>query len=844
MSEIVVCGTCRVGPDAIVAQLKTVAGQPFDPKVIEQDIRSIDELGLFDNVFVRRFAGPLQSVKLQYEVRERPSVADIRFEGSTRVKQKDLKEVITLQRYAAVQDSQLAASREAIQKLYRNKGFFLTRVTSRLVPKQFNNSGETCPVVDVLFHISESEPVRIASIDFFGNKQLKADRLHQVMLTQQNHPFGFMTGWGRYVPEALQEDLLRLQQLYQSQGYLKIQVGRPRVSLNADQSRLHINIGLQEGQQYFLGDLDIQGDFIVPSKQQAKQALDRDEVAFAKPKLLRFISLKKGDVFNRPRMVQDVQRIADRYRNEGYAYVNVEPQMNINEQTRHADLSLLVDAGPRVVIERIDIKGNDKTADQVIRREIRVYEGELYSESMLRISQRRLKQLGYFKEVRLSKKPGSARDKMILEFEVEEKNTTQAQVGGSWGTGGEGFIFNGSVGFANFLGRGQSLNANLSISKRRQTFHTSFTEPYVGLIGLYPVSLSLSGYHSYTLLQGFSRVASGGSITSGYPIGAFFAPVSHRWFQDAIGTARDYIPDWENLEFLLRYRLERVHTQQQQQYARLYDLRLHQPQYTTSITPILQLDQRNNRLEPTRGYLLQFQSEYAFGELGGMAFAKLENSLPSSTDPDAVNIPATSSRFVRNSITTRVYYDFDDWFLWKGWTLRFNLQMGILTPLNGPLLFNNYALGGTNSLRGYPHRSIGPVQQVFALSPDEPLRDFSTGGTKQLLGNLELEFPVIKLIGLRFVTFFDFGNVYGPGENFFYLGQSSLPAFRNTSFDPARDLFLGLFGSAGFGIRWKTPFGLLRFEFGFPVPRRPVGTPGKRDGDGAMHFGFGIGAPF
>ncbi|MEM7588781.1 MAG: outer membrane protein assembly factor BamA, partial [Myxococcota bacterium] len=765
ISEIVVCGTCRVGPDAIFAQLQTRVGHSFEPQLIQQDIRSIDELGLFDNVFVRRFVGSAESVKLQYEVRERPSVAGIRFEGNKQVKKKDLKEVIALRTYAAVQESQLAASREAIQKLYRDKGFFLTHVSSRLIPKQ-PKSDKTCPVVDVVFRVEESAPVRVASIDFFGNKRMHTDRLHAVMLTKENHPFGFITRWGKYVPEALQEDLLRLQHVYQSQGFLKIKVGRPRVALSSDQSRLHIHIGVQEGQQYFLGDVHIQGDFIVRDDQEAKWAREREEVAFAKPKLLRFISLKKGDVFNRPRIAADIQRIADRYRDEGYAYVNVDPHMDINEKTRHASLSLSVDAGPRVSIERIDIKGNHKTADHVIRRELRVYEGELYSESMLRISQRRLKQLGFFKEVRFSKKPGSARDKMVVEVEIEEKNTTQAQVGGSWGTGGEGFIFQGSVGLSNFLGWGQSLTANLNLSKRRQTFHTSFTEPYIGLIGLYPVSLSVSGYHSHTVLQGFSRVSSGGSVTSGYPIGASFASASHRWFQDAVGTARDYIPDWENLKFLLRYRVERVRTQQQQERLRLYDLRLRQPQYTTSITPILQLDQRNNRLDPTRGYLFQLQSEFAFGELGATPLAKLENSFPPSADPDVIDVPATSSRFIRNSATARLYYDFDDWFFWKNWVLKFNLQVGVLTPLDGPLLFTNYALGGTNSLRGYANRTIGPIQQVLALSPDEPLQDFSTGGTKRLLGNIELEFPLIKLIGLRFVTFFDFGNVYGPGENF------------------------------------------------------------------------------
>lgn len=850
VAAITVCGACRVEPQAVAARLHTQLGQPLSPASVAQDVRSVYSLGPFDNVLARRRNAPNGGVLLEFAVRERPTLNRVRFTGNVRVKKDDLKEVITLQPHRAIQHHQLAASKEAVRKLYRDKGYFLAEVSTRVTPKPQNGDGtsrkrsRTCPVEDITFHMQEGSPVRIEAVDFLGARHIRPDALRKVMRTKENHPLGLLTGWGKYVPEELTVDLQRVAFLYHSRGFIKVRVGRPRVSLAPDRRRLRVHIGLQEGDQHFLGSVTMDGDLLVGNRQQEEQARSEDQVAFARDDLLRLVSLGQGDVFNRPKFAQDVNRIVDRYRDEGYAYVNVDSQLAIDDETKHVDVALRVESGPRVWFERIDIRGNGKTVEEVIRRELRVYEGELYSETLLRLSERRLRQLGFFKEVRFAKKPGSADDKMVLEIEVEEKSTVRAQVGGSWGTGGEGFVFQGQFGFDNLLGRGQTLSGQLQLSKFRQTFDGRFTEPYIGLLGQRPVSLSVAAHHHSSLMQSFERRSTGGSLTAGYPIGAGLAPISQRWFKSALGTSRDYIPDWENLQLLLRYRTERVKTEQPEVLTRLYDLRLGEPQHTTSLTPVLRLDQRNNRLDPTRGYLMQVHSEFAFGELGGLGWAALENAVAKPSDPDDVLVPARAVRFIGTGAAVRLYYDFDDWFIWKHWVVKLNLQLGWLHPLDGPLLSENYALGGPNTLRGYAFRSVSPVQLAVPLSPDEPLRDFRVGGTKRLLGNVELEFPIVALIGLRSVVFFDFGNAYAPGENLFYAGQSSLTTYRNSPFDPARDLPLGLYASAGFGFRWMTPFGLLRFELGFPLPARPAGTPGKREGDDPVHFTFSVGPSF
>ncbi|MEM7494635.1 MAG: POTRA domain-containing protein, partial [Myxococcota bacterium] len=872
VAAITVCGTCRVEPQAVAARLHTRVGQLLSSESVARDIRSVYELGPFDNVLARRQGVPNGGVLLEIEVRERPTLNHVRFTGNVRVKKDDLKEVITLQPHRAVQHHQLASSKEAIRKLYRDKGYFLADVSTRVTPKPQGGfafspesssilsggppaattsvaeasprRGRTCPVEDITFHMQEGSPVRIEAVDFLGARRIHPDALRKVMRTKENHPLGLLAGWGKYVPEELAVDLQRVEFLYHSRGFIKVRVGRPRVSLAPDRGRLRIHIGLQEGEQHFLGTVTMDGDLLVSEKRQAERARSEGRVAFVRGDLLRLVSLGQGDVFNRPKFAQDVNRIVDRYRDEGYAYVNVDPRLAVDDETKHVDVALHVEAGPRVWFERIDIRGNGKTVEDVIRRELRVYEGELYSETLLRLSERRLRRLGFFKEVRFAKKPGSADEKMVLEIEVEEKSTVRAQVGGSWGTGGEGFVFQGQFGFDNLLGRGQTLSGQLQLSKFRQTFDGRFAEPYIGLLGQRPVSLSVAAHHHSSLMQSFERRSTGGSLTAGYPIGAGLAPVSQRWFKSALGTARDYIPDWENLQLLLRYRTERVKTEQPEVLTRLYDLHLGEPQHTTSLTPMLRLDQRNNRLDPTRGYLMQVHSEFAFGELGGLGWAALENAVAKPEDPDDVLVPARAVRFIGTGAAVRLYYDFDDWFIWKHWVLKLNLQLGWLHPLDGPLLSENYALGGPNTLRGYAFRSVSPVRLAVPLSPDEPLHDFRVGGTKRLLGNLELEFPIVAPIGLRSVVFFDFGNAYAPGENLFYAGQSSLSTYRNSAFDPARDLPLGLYASAGFGFRWMTPFGLLRFEFGFPLPARPAGTPGKREGDGPVQFTFSVGPSF
>ena len=260
------------------------------------------------------------------------------------------------------------------------------------------------------------------------------------------------------------------------------------------------------------------------------------------------------------------------------------------------------------------------------------------------------------------------------------------------------------------------------------------------------------------------------------------------------------------------------------------------------------MDQRNNRMFPSAGYFLQFQSEWATPYLGSSLMPGIEKGMADVFNPlvpsaDPLSGQGLPNIFQRYGMDGRVYFNFDAISPLKNIVLKTSLNIGLLETQDQTLIFENYFLGGFNTIRGYFIRSIGPVARVGGLDPDAPLVDFNMGGNKQIISNTELEL-ILPQVGIRGVLFHDMGNTYGPYENFFYYGQTPLPVNRNEIFDPVRDLPFGLYRSAGLGIRWFSPIGPLRFEWGFPLTPRPAGTRGFVNGDQPMLFEFNIGNSF
>jgi outer membrane protein insertion porin family len=853
--QIRLVGAKKIEPDAVIAQIGSQVGQPLSTEQVAEDIKNIFSMGLFTNVEALEDEGPNGSKILNYEIKEKPGVRKIVFIGNESVGEDELLETIDLKPNFIVDAARAKENAARLRKFYRDKGFFLADVSFDLVnvadsmadQPQFNE------FVDVIFTIEENTKVKVEQISVVGNEHISEDDIKAAMRTREEHFLSFISDMGTYREDVFDVDMMLIERLYQDRGYINVKIGKPRITLSHDKAALSIVIPISEGEQFRLGDLNIQGDFVVDADEAlALKKRDPDKFVIDRDKLLSRIRLKSGDVFNKTQFSADAQSIEELYRDEGYAYVNIAMNPRLREGEHAIDFDIDISSGDPIWIERINIKGNDKTADEVIRREMRIYEGELYSSSLLRLSERRVRALGFFEQVAVAEKPGTAPDKMVLEFTVVEKSSRQVLVQGGYVTGGEGFVFQGQLADHNVFGRGQDLSLNIQWSRFRRIFELRFADPYIALMFDNPLFFSFSVYNSRRFLGSFTRLSTGADVTLGYPVGAPLAPISRKWLKDASVDDLPYIPDFENLRFFLTYVGDRSEISNEVIGVRLWSLKTNQPRYTTALRATLQFDQRNNRLNPSAGFFSDIRSELASSYLGALPLANLENGISENSGGGGVEDglwfmrqQAKPNNFHRLSFNARAYYNFDKWFVWKDWVLRFNIDVGYLNTFGEELLMENYRLGALNSVRGYYFQSIGPVSRVGRVSPDQPLNEFVVGGNKQFVFNAELEFPLVRPLNLSWVLFYDMGNVWASDENMFFIGGHSPTHVWAKPMDPLGIYEnLGLYASFGFGLRWLTPLGLFRFEWGIPATPRVVGTPGMRAGDSPILFDFSFGSSF
>ncbi|MBI1947237.1 MAG: outer membrane protein assembly factor BamA [Deltaproteobacteria bacterium] len=877
ISELRVLGVRKVEPDAVLMQIQSRIDKKPDARVIQADIRRLWAMDIFDDVTVETKAGANDSVVLVFRLREKPAVDEVIIEGNREVTKEDIEEVVDIKPYQVLDVAKVRANVGKIQKLYVDKGYFLAEVTYQVRPStgtakksegglldffKGDQSAVATPhederlagdepkkpaaparpeqqgegeFVDVVFTVAEAAKVRIETMTFVGNAHLGADELSQFLRTHTAHPLGVLNEWGTYKEEQIETDLLIIEQVYQDKGYLNVKVGRPRVQLSADKTRMAIEIPITEGKSYQLRSLTVKGDLIVDALDPGSQT-----IVFTREDLLGRAKLHAGDVFSRTQVAIDVNAIADRYRDKGYAYVNIGANPIIHEEDDSVELELNVESGPRVTVERVDIVGNAKTQDRVIRRELRLYEGEYYAGSAMRLSEQRVNALGFFEKVTVTSKQGTQPDRMIVVIEVKEKSTGTFQLGAGFSSA-ESILFTGQISYNNFLGLGTTVSGSVQWSGFRRIFDFRYMDPYAFYLGGEPVTIAFSAFNTSRYFLDFTRDSTGIDATVGYPIGRPLVPLTAPIQADASPWLLPYVPDFENLQLFVAGNLERVVIEDTSFGARLVGLQTHLPRYTTSVRTSIVFDQRNNRLFPSAGWFLSGSVELATPMLGSElapgAEKWVKESLQGAGVQDGLGFLYKNGRandFQRYSLTARAYYNFDEVLPIKGVVLKSNIEWGLIHT-DDELVFENFYMGGFNTIRGYYLRSISPVARVgSAADPSAPLLDFRTGGNQQFFTNLELEFPLLEQVGIRGVAFFDAGNVYGPGESVFYFGQDTLHP----------ELPLGLFYSVGVGIRWFSPIGPLRFEFGVPLTPRPKGTFGFAQGDQPFSFEFNVGNSF
>ncbi|RKG50693.1 outer membrane protein assembly factor BamA [Corallococcus sp. AB011P] len=729
--EIRIEGNRRVESEAVRRALRTKVGDPLTRSA--EDLRAIWALGYFTDVqlLAQRMANGIAYV---VRVSERPTIRAVQLQGNEELNAEDLKEQLELKAGAILDIEAVRATQKKIQEKYVEKGYFLAEVTYRLDPV------EGGAAVNVVYVINEHSKVMVKQIILQGAEKVSPEELKATMITKEGGFLSFFTGEGTYREEAFQRDLAVIQIAYYDRGFINVRVDKPTVQLSADKRDIYITLHITEGESYDIGKIDFAGDLERPPEE-----------------LLRLMKSRPKERFNRGQLSTDISAISDVYFDKGYAYANINPVTSVNAEDRTVDLTFDIQKGPLVNIERIDVVGNTKTRDKVIRRELRVYEGELYNGTGVKRSRERVTALGFFETVEITQHPGSSDNAIVLQVEVKEKATGTFQVGLGF-SNVENFIFTAQVSQNNFLGWGQSVSASAQISGLRSLVQLSFYDPYF-LDTNY--LLSAEFFRVQADYEGFIRNSTGGTVSLGRQL-----------VDDVLAT--------------VGYSREYVDVQAGQGIGAVLLANQFQSGVTSALRLSVSFDRRDNRLFPSRGFIHYGSVETAPSFLGGTFL------------------------FNRYTAYSRLYFP-----LPLGLVFKTNATLGYVQQLDSskPLPISElYYVGGINTIRGYYLRSISPTLLVpRADNPDANVTEFRVGGNKQLIFNFELEFPIFEKAGLRGVLFYDAGNAFGSNERFFEDRQDKLP--------------LGLFHSAGFGFRWFSPIGPLRFEWGIPLTKRPSDDP-------------------
>jgi outer membrane protein insertion porin family len=740
VADIRIEGNRRVEPDAIKKAMTVRRGEPYDPKKVQADVRALMKLGFFSDVEVDR-EGTKDAPVLVYRVVERPALREWRVEGNEEFSKKDLEETVTLKAGQLLDPANVQKDVKKIQEKYVEKGYYLAEVSSRVEEKPDNQA-------DVVFVVNEHAKVQVKEVHFIGNARIPTGELHAVMQTREGSLLSVVTDAGTYREEALQRDLQAVQAYYLDRGYVTVKVGTPSISLSPDKRFIYVTIAVEEGEQYNIGKIGFDG-----------QLLDQE------PRLRALLKTHPGALFSRSEVAADLFAVQDVYKDLGHAYVNVTPLTATDPEKRIVDLTFDVQPGKVVSFERIEIIGNEKTRDKVVRRELRIYEGERFSGTGMKVSKQRVTALGFFETAEITTKPGSADDKIVAVVEVKERPTGTFQLGAGFSSY-ENFILTGQISQQNFFGWGQTLSLQLQWSKIRQLGQIQFVEPYF-LDTRWTFAFDL--YVTEGIYTTFTRKSVGGSLTWGYELSGLTS-----W--------------WSFARYLEDMRVFATYTNERVDVTSTTLSTIARAQFrsgtTSSIRLSLQWDKRDNRITPTNGFFFSISGEAAPPFLA-----------PESLFGNQVNL------FTRYALDARIYRP-----LWKSLVARAKLTLGLIRDWDAAHLVpisELYYVGGINSVRGYRYQSIAPTTAVgTSTAPDSPTQRLATGGDKQAVLNLELEFPLFTEAGIRGVVFYDMGNAFARG----------------VYSDPAVNL--SLYKAVGFGLRWFSPIGPLRFEWGFPLDRR------------------------
>jgi outer membrane protein insertion porin family len=636
--EIRVVGTQRIEPDVVLLRLNTRTGEALDPAVLRSDIHSIMATGYFRTVTVEKEELP-EGLRLIFTVEERPTIREIRYEGNKALELKDFEKVVTLKPNHFLNVAEVQENVEKIRKLYANEGYYRANISYE-TPAQENNQ------VSVVFKIQENKEVKIRRVLFLGNRAFPDKKLRKVVESKKKKFFSFLTGSGTYKEDVLRDDVTRLTLFYLDNGYLRFSAKPPETLIAQD--GMYIVFLLEEGEQYKVR--NVRYENVSQAEEERFRAQQK---------------LREGDIFSREKLQQDILAMTDYYADQGYAFADVTPLYNPEDATRSVDISYQVKKGEKVSIGDIRIKGNTKTRDKVIRREMALAEGDLYSGSLIRKSKEEINRLGFFESVNVTTQPSEAPNRLDLVVDVKEGQTGTLS-GGAGFSSTDQFIFMANITQSNLFGRAQVLSLNAEVGGTRQNFSLSFTEPWLFDI---PLSAGFDIFKTQRIYEDFTRESVGGALRLGYEF-------------------------LEHVRGNVMYKYEDVDISDVSRDAPI-TLRAEEGRsVTSSVTLSVVQDTLDNPLYPMRGFLNIASTEWAGSIFGG------------------------DSDFVKLQLDTGVYIPF-----YLNTTFHLRGRVGVGYGIGGDRLpvFERYFVGGISTVRGFDVRSLGPEVQGTVIGGNKQL---------------------------------------------------------------------------------------------------------------------------
>jgi outer membrane protein insertion porin family len=815
VADVQIRGNRRIEADAIRARIGTRPGEPYRSAQVAKDVREIHALGFFRDVRVVTEDGAAGRIVI-FEVEENPVVRQISITGNDSVDSDKIRDVLTLTTGATLDYPLLFENRGRIEGLYRAEGYYLADVAYEV-----EALGEAS--VSINFLVDEGSKLKLRKISFRGNAAFTDSELREGFRTKKWRWYSYATSWfdrsGTYSEPLFLQDLNGVQKKYGDDGYLQVSIGEP--SVVPSKEGIDVTVTIEEGRQFHVGTLDVTGD----------ETVDIDAVR-------KLLSLEQGAVFNRSWLTADVRVLTDHYADRGYYFASVSPLTNLLPDRDSVDVAFQIRKGPLYFIREIDISGNTITVDPVIRREMQIAEGQLYSQRQINLSRTRIEQLGFFEEVNVEMEPTDQPEQLDMKVALVERPTGSFSFGAGYSSQ-DGFVGTGSLSTTNLFGRGYAVNFSADVGSQTQRFFASFADPY--FLGS-DFEVGITAFRTSVRFESFDQDQTGGELVVGHALSEDNR--SRGWLRYSFASRRvDEDNDVNAASLILR--------------------EIFSGNLTTSLVGFsFSSDTRDDRIAPTKGLRLSGAIEGA--GLGGFSqFARAEGR--ANWYLGAPRWLLDRSTFV---VGTRIGYalpfnvigDFD---LPSAVNIVSDGSIAGLDAIDTDLelpLSERYFLGGLGSfqLRGFKARSVGPRRSILyeatipalqgnfiptgstaayvdqngeVLPPDDPdgtwiavctppatdcnrntdkdPDDFADldqtdviGGNKFISSSLEYRFPISEALGLQGVVFFDTGNAFAEGDNLFAVGRWRY--------------------GTGAGVQWFSPFGPLGVVLGFPLDRLSV----------------------